>query len=362
MNEMHKLFMVKGFIDAQQKHASLLALPGASGGALLETGKGLLDRAVAAVKPYASSRAVGLGVGLGGTLGAVGGAAHEGYKNYRDIKEQGGSTGDAAAGAALGGIGGAFGGLSKGMLAGGAIGAGVHKLRPNAVPNLLKGGEGSTLERLTHFGQRQLHSLTGFTPETAENLGHTEAVRHIGGGARYAIDALNNIEKGLKENPNNPDLLKQLPHALNTKRLAEEAESKGLTSVPGYVRGLAPGRALDTLSTGLRETWHGAGGGFGKAMLMSGIPLTGMEVYQAAKGEPDPEGLSRGERIGKSVGGLLGTAVGTPLAMSGQNVLQRALTTGGRLVGGAADLGIRAGHRLYDAIHPSQPGTAGTTP
>jgi len=261
----------------------------------------------------------GTGVGLG--AGALGGAALGAYKGYRESREGGGSKLQAG----ISGLARGIGGVGKGALVGAAAGgAGLGALRaagrlPGADKLIQKGGPVGALSR---FGQRQVHSLTGWKPEGG--------IRALKGGAYDAKKALEGVTDP-----------KKLQRAKRRAELAEKTEALGMTSLPGYAKALAGKATLDgrrvggleALKTGLGEQWHG-GGAMGKAMMI-GFPA--METAKAIKG-PEYEGdMSRGERIGRAIGGGLGFGL-APIPVLGQGLL--AAGTGaaggriGRLVGG----------------------------
>lgn len=290
-----------------------------------------------ALRKAAPWRAVGAGAGSGAGIGAMGGAglgtAVGGVRGYQEAREQGAGRGIAA----LSGVGGAVGGGIKGALLGAGAGAGAGalagKLRPEMVTRLARetAEKGGPIGASSRFGQRQLHQLTGWQPK--EVLGpkgkYIPGIEQLRGGAYAARSRVEAAEKALKDSARgkvpltylekvkskltgmNPEEVgkmtskrvsgeaararKALPHA-------EKAQEMGLTNFPGYLKGVAGGKAIykgrpvsraDAAKAGLAEQWHG-GGPVMKSMMVGfpaaavgGAALTpggGAEEYGQALG------------------------------------------------------------------------------
>lgn len=183
------------------------------------------------------------------------------------------------------------------------------------------------------FGQRQVHGLTGWTPQGFMN---PAGIREMRAGATEAAERLTAAERSVAPGPGKyrPGLVdrvlgrgpeqvqrnaveakhNELSQARKAYQSAQKAEDMGLTSLPGYARALAqhPGEAL---RTGFAEQWHGMGPG-GKA-LMVGLPGLGVASELSKPGEPG--GPGRFERAGTRLGELAYTM--GPLPLSGQVAL-----------------------------------------
>lgn len=265
---------------------------------------------------------VGTGLGAGALLGAGVGAAAGGVHNYRAARQQGASIGQAAAsglgGAASGASTGALGGAvlgAAGMGAAGGLGKGTGLVRRLTASN-------SALGSGARFGQRQVHSLTGWAPEGG--------IRSIRGGA-YAAEERLAKAKGLRDP-------KELAAATKGHEAATKAEAMGLTSLPGYGKALLNketgglvNNAGKVLKTGLSEQWH-SGGSVNKA-LMFGVPTLSVASELAHKSQPG--GPGRLERAGKHLGEF-GMALG-PIPVAGQMVAGAGLSAAGSRIGRVAD-------------------------
>lgn len=185
-----------------------------------------------------------------------------------------------------------------------------------------KGGK-----ELGRFGQRQLHSVTGWAPKGVNKV---EALRELGAGAAPALKRLEAAQAAVTKG-GGKSALRELASAEKHVRAAKDVERLGATSLPGYVKALAtkPGQ---TLSAGVREAWHGSGTGVGGAVgkgLTVGLPAAGVAgeaLRESEKGEK-----SREERVGRAAGGL---AFGlTSMPMTGAMLLGTGLTGAAGLAG-----------------------------
>ena len=174
---------------------------------------------------------------------------------------------------------------------------------------------GNAAKSVGRFGQRQLHSLTGWTPKGFHNAQGIEGMR---AGAFDAREALAKAKPGASK--------KGLRAALVAN---EKAQELGLTSLPGTVAALAKDP-----KAALRAAWDQqvkGTTGFEKALTI-GLPAAGLasDVLSEDDGH-------KGERIGSGVASTAAGILtgGMPLA-------------GGMAAGlGASYLGGKAG-KLFD--------------
>jgi hypothetical protein len=281
----------------------------------------------------------GLGLGLGAGL-AVGGA-HGLVKGYREARGQGQGIGASAVHGLQRGLGGAARGAMVGSLAGGALGAAAGGMRPQAVQDLTKGlaAKNNTAGSFSRFGQRQVHSLTGWAPG-----GTAKSVESIGAGAAGPRAALAKaMEAG------NPV---EVARAKATLGATEKAQEMGLTSLPGIAKSIGREGLLPTAKAGLHAGWAGASPRM-KA-LMVGLPA--MQAVQAlrAPGGENGQGMGKGERIGRLAGGTLGT-MAAPLSLAGSLALSSALERGGGAIGKGVDRMRRGGQQPVPSHVPHEP-------
>lgn len=358
-----------GFIDELSKEAVGLdqaraALRGAGGvAAAAAAGTAAVKRFIPRVMPALGSRAAGLGMSAGALAGGVGNAAYQGHKAYQEAREQGASAGEAGIGAAFHGLSGGMTGAALGGALGAGGGAALDHLRPGVGLNAPK-----ALDTLTHFGQRQLHSLTGAAPEVAGMTGR-DALRHVGGGAADAVRAERAATDAVTAavghaHAGNPDAAKAVTEALDAQagarkavQGAEAAETADLTSIPGYIRGMRY-HPIDTLRTAGKETMSGAHGVLPKVMMGTGVALGGMDAVSALRGDPAPPGSPQAnqgkfERVGHALGNVGGSFLGAGLPMVGQMGLGALASGTGRIAGKAVDLGVAGVNKLRNMTSPS---------
>jgi hypothetical protein len=276
----------------------------------------------------------GLGLGLGAGM-AVGGA-HGAVKGYREARSQGQGIGTSALHAVSRGLGGAARGAVVGTLAGGAAGALTGGLRPQMTEGVTKSlaGANNAAGSFSRFGQRQVHSVTGWTPG-----GTSKSVESIGAGAAMPRRELEKAMKG-----GDP---KQIARAKAAVIATEKAQSMGLTSLPGIAKSVRREGLLPTAKAGIHAGWAGASPRM-KA-LMVGLPaMQAVQTLRAPGGEGD--GVGKGERIGRLAGGTLG-AMAAPLSLTGGLVLGTALERGGGALGKGVDR-LRRGKQ--NTVVPSQ--------
>ena len=284
--------------------------------------------------PMGAGMGAGLGAGmaLGGGIGAV--------RGYRQAQEQGQSG---FGGALVGGLGGAQKGALIGAAAGGVGGGIAHALDPVKAEAMRAGLTRSSA--FGRFGQRQVHALTGYTPE-----GGLKSLR-MGAAAREP--ALGRAKKTLEEAKGGKDVRTlggrllgrnsvqqaehELSHATKAHQAAQEAEQMGLTNVPGYVKSLATS-PLKTMRVAANEQL--AGTSTPMKALMLGVPAA--QVVGAAQQDPNTRnamGETRGEAFGSAAAGLAtGTLMG-PLPVASQMLLSNPIMHAGRRVGRVLDRG-----------------------
>lgn len=264
---------------------------------------------------------VGSGLGLGLGAGALVGGARGGKDAYDAARERGSSAPGALLSAVGGGLGGAIRGAGKGALIGAGSGAVLGAAAPTRVLSATKSLSRmpNTLGSLNNFGQRQLHSVSGWKPGGAH-----ASVEGIGAGAAPARAELAKlVGKGTPA---------QVAQATKAVGAAEKAQKMGLTSIPGVGRSIKANGLLPTLGVGVKSQWD-ASGAKGKA-LMVGLPaLSAVSAARAPEGEGAP---GRGERVGRVLGGTLG-GVAAPLSLTGSLALSTALERAGGKVGKGID-------------------------
>ncbi len=285
---------------------------------------------------------MGVGAGLGTAAGAVVGGGGGAYKGYREAKEQGQS-----------GLAGALGGAGKGAISGATIGAGV-----GAVGGLAAGGGSAaaakTLQGLAEakgpvgsfarFGQRQVHGLTGAVPGGAERgtAEYTRALHKLrmAAGSGEAVKGLSSAKKALEtaSASNNPKAVEKAIAAVRQAQgrydIAREAESKGLTSVPGILKSLGSKEGIkDVWRLGVKPRWQS--GVMGKAMVA--LPVAAAAGELARPADQDPEGRGRGERFLGAVGSNVGYMAAPFTSYAGGEALGRGAGAAGRGIGKGID-------------------------
>lgn len=268
---------------------------------------------------------IGSGLGAGAVIGAGAGGLVGGVKSYRRARQEGASVGSAASSGLGGALSGATGGAAKGALIGAAgLGTAAALGKAPAMAGKLTQMNGP-LGAGARFGQRQVHAVSGWTPEGG--------IRSIRGGAYSAAERLGKAQKAT-----GPEAAKELAAATKSHGAAEKAEQMGLTSLPGYAKALVnkdTGGLVNNVGkvfrAGAAEQWH-AGGAVNKAMMV-GVPaaaLAGELGQKDVKGGP-----GKLERAGRHLGEL-GMMMG-PIPLAGQMVAGAALSGAGGRIGRALD-------------------------
>lgn len=293
--------------------------------------------------------------GAGAGVGALVGAGVRGVQGYREDREQGGSgIGGALSGAIRGGAKGALIGGAAGTLGGGALG----HLRPamgdraRALVDKVPGA---------HFGQRQVHSLTGWTPE--------KGLSSIGMGASTRLPAVHEAAKeweaaarGVGKRSLGDVVMRRSALGGAQKRLREasdaynagaKAEKMGLTSLPGYARSLRDNGVGKTLGAAFDDQWKGMGGGM-KALTV-GLPAYEVANALRNKEDPDGQGRSRAERLGRGLAGAAGGMLLSPLSMGAQVLTGAGLSAAGGAAGRALGGRKKLPGRLENPRPPGAP-------
>jgi hypothetical protein len=260
--------------------------------------------------------AVGSGAGVGSLAGAVGGGLYGGVKHYRQARREGAETGEA--------VGAGLAGATTGALKGGVLGAGLGAAglgTAAAARRLPKAAKGLTeapgaIGASARFGQRQVHGLTGWAPEGG--------ISKIHGGSWGAAEEL----KKLKASPKATE--KGLAKAEKALAAAQEAERRGLSSVPGYLKGLRKD-PMGTIRAGAAEQWHSSG--VPGRLLIYGWPAGAAATELAQPSEPGEGG--RLERAGEALG-MLGYGLG-PMPFGAQMLMAGGMSGGLKRLGRLAD-------------------------
>jgi hypothetical protein len=255
-------------------------------------------------------------LGAGATLGALGGLATGGFR-YMQAK----ARGDEDAGSQ------ALGAGAKGALIGAAGGAALGGLSPKGLG-----------KSVSDFGQRQVHSMTGWTPKGSTPK---EGLRSIGGGAANTAERLQAAHAAGD--------VGEIAKAEKAHAAAEHLESMGATSLPGVVKAMGRHGVLPVAHAGLKEQLSGAPA-WQKAMVL-GLPAVGM--YGALKGPSVNErGQGRGEQIGQQIGSAVGGVAGSLIPITGNIIAGEAGGAIGKGVGRVVD---RVRGRVSPAQNPTDP-------
>lgn len=309
---------------------------------VLESFRSELRKIAAPGRLHALLGSAGALGGIGAAGGALLGAGVQGTRGYLKAREQGGSVRQSLGA----GVSGAAGGAAKGALIGGATGlAGGAAL--GAVKPDLANKVRAAVDDIpgAHFGQRQVHSLTGWTPE--KGLGS------IGHGAGPKIEAMRAAQRDAQKTlltgkgertigdrimgrTAEQGALKRLHGAMDAAEAAQKAEDMGLTSLPGYAKSLAT-RPVETIRAAVNDQWKGMSPGM-KALTV-GAPALELAGALKSKNEVDEQGQTKGERVGRSLANTAGGMLLSPLTMTTQMAVGGGLTAlgrrAGRLIGGA---------------------------
>lgn len=265
---------------------------------------------------------VGSLMGVGAGVGAAVQGARAGYRGYEDAKEQGaGSISAGLSGLAHGAMaapGGALAGAAVGGLAGGA-GTFMAPERTGQLAKTLTQGEHAGA--LGRFGQRQVHGLTGWTPE-----GGLSSIR---GGSWLAEDRM---RKAVSSATGDAKTTKALRTAIDSHTAAAEAERMGLTNIPGLAKSLARS-PIKTMRAAGAEQWHNSSKA--EKALLFGLPAAGA-VSTALTPETEG-GPGKGEMLGRSAAQFAGGMAMGPMPFVASGLAQGALTPIGGAIGKGVD-------------------------
>jgi len=269
---------------------------------------------------------VGQLAGVGGTLGALGGAGYGARQGYTEAKERGEGTGHAALQAALHGVGGAAKGGVLGAAVGGVAGGAASKALN---PDWLTQRDG-IIGAGARFGQRQMHSLTG-----ALSPAELEKVRGGAYGARKAHEAAQGALHAawIKDPSTVGPAVSGAVKAKKGLEAAEKVQSMGLTSVPGYLKSVKDNGLRPTLEASVKDQVRNMHPGM--AVMSLGLPAA--SVAHAALSKEKTEGAGKGESVGKNVGMALGGLTGAAMPIVGSAVMGGALERAGSAVGRGVD-------------------------
>ncbi len=265
---------------------------------------------------------LGVGLGVGGSLGATLGAGAGAVQGA----EGGETTADKVRGALVGALGGASRGAIIGAGVGGLgmAGAGMTQGGSKLLGRLAQGE--NAVGSLGRFGQRQVHSVTGWTPKGFHN---PQGVREMRGGAYDAAKRFSKAREGIGPLPERGPIspasrkaVKEYAGSVTQLGAAEDAERMGLTSVPGVIKSMKDNGIGKTIATGIGEQWHS--GPMGK--LMVGLPVAGAAKEMMTPGE------NKGERVGGALGGLGYSMAPVPFlgSMVAGGAIMKGMTAGGR--------------------------------
>jgi len=269
---------------------------------------------------------VGSLAGAGGTLGALGGAGYGAAEGYREAREEGRGVGTSALNALSHGAGGAAKGGLLGAAAGGLAGGAASKvLSPDWLTQ-----KGGILGAGARFGQRQVHSLTGMLSPA-----ELEGVRGGAYGARKAYgDASKKLEETwLKDPTKATGAISQAARAKKGLDAAENVQSMGLTSIPGYLNAVKEHGAAKVLGAGIKDQVRNMHPGMAAVAL--GMPAVG--VLHAAASKENTQGAGKGESVGRNVGNAIGGVAGAAMPVVGSAVLGGTLGSAGGLIGRGVD-------------------------
>lgn len=292
-------------------------------------------RKTAAMPWQALGGNVGSLMGTGAAIGAGIGGLRSASRKFHEAKDEGDSTGSALLRAGLGSVGGALEGGAIGGGLGAAAGAAGTSLAPELTANVAKRMTQGSFGSLGRFGQRQVHSITGWKPTEAE--GGLKAIRV--GGSQELRDTESSARAHLEQlgrDGADPREIAKAQKAHETAGLraqsAEDVEGRGMTSLPGAARALRKD-PMGTLGAGIKHQWRNSGNL--EKGLMLGVPA--IDTVTTLAGHEDPE-HGKGERLGRNVAGLAAGAAlaGAPMGAQIVGGMLAAPAVGG-FVGRAVD-------------------------
>lgn len=251
-------------------------------------------------------RAGGVGMGVGAGVGGTLGAAHGAYRSWRDARAEGEGVGTASLHALGGGAREGLMGAGAAALGGAVLGGGLAMGRPDFAARgagVIEGAPGA-IGAFGRFGQRQVHSLTGWKPE-----GGISAIRGGAWDQRNHAAAMQEALEGARKGGDEVAIghaVGRAQHAERARGAAQDVEDRGMTSLPGSFRAMKKD-PLGAVRAGAMNQWRGSSKA--EKALLVGLPAAQLGMAVAGHDE------DKGERIGENVGGLLGGAAfgGAPL-------------------------------------------------
>lgn len=321
MSKFVSLSTIQGFNEGLAKEAVNLSGLLRGGGRLLRSPKaqGLLG-------------GVSGGAGAGGLVGGVLGAGEGAVRGYSEAKDRGESTGQAISGALSGALQTGSKRSLQGALTGAALGGAGTALKkdlPGKLNVLPYVGAGS------RFGQRQLHSLTGWAPKGG--------IKSIRGGA-YAAEqnvakARDVLRQARKKGTSVSKAKGELSKARGALEASTKAEEMGLTSLPGYAKALRKDPKA-ALKAGFGEQYKSMGPG------MRALTYGGTAASVGGELSRDDPTAGRLERAGRSLGAGVPFLAG-PLPLAATMVAGPALSSALGAAGKGAD-------KVTGALRPKQ--------
>jgi hypothetical protein len=294
---------------------------------------------------------VGGAGGVGAAAGALIGGGVKGYTSYRRARDQGASVGDSLMYGGLNGVGGAMSGAVTGGLVG-AGAAGAASIHSGAAAEKMRAALEHMPSTVTNFGKRQVHAVTGWTPE----LHNPNSIGSIGLGSaarQPALDAATEHLKTVRAGGVEPSLVdkvmgrtavqgaeKNLESAQAGFDAAHKAQEMGLTSIPGYLKSLAK-HPIDTVRAAAGDALKGQHPAMTAVQL--GLPAFGIASAALTPANTPEEKAQRGRSIGRSVAGTAAGMLLSPMPMFTQNIIQRRAEGLGERIGAHASRPTLAG-------------------
>ena len=276
----------------------------------------------------------GSGAGIGLMAGGALGAGVGGTEGYQEARKGGATRGQALAGSVGKGLHGAMLGGTLGA-AGGGLAAGLSG-RAGAELAKRTTAMSGPVGAFSRFGQRQVHSLTGALPE---GYGSGEgALRALRTGATQAEAAVPKAQQamsaaweatGEKAPGEVSRAAKHLYESNAALRHARKAEELGMTSAPGFFKAMVT-HPIEATRAGIGQ--HP--GMTGKA-LMLGLPAAGV-AGEALKPSAPSDDKSRLHRTLGAAGAATSMALG-PMTLAGGMLASGASSAAGNLLGKGMD-------------------------
>jgi hypothetical protein len=178
----------------------------------------------------------------------------------------------------------------------------------------------------------------------------------VGGGAANARAALKSVREQGVAHAMQPgkaysDFAPKIQKAERGLAAAEDVQKKGLTSLPGYVRGVQREGLGPTFRASAREQL--ANTPLAMTALTLGLPAAAIAGTLMKK--EAPEGPGRGENIGAGIGGLVGGLAGSAMPLAGNVVAGAGGAAVGKMLGRGVDrLRGRKAQPMFGQRSPNQ--------